>query len=247
MLHLLSLPLLFSLASAQFVFFGGNQAPRFGGQPQPFRSQQFQSQPFQSQQFQSRPSQPLRFGVSSTPAFSNSVPTAAAASPASAGAKGNYQWGGKNFLLTWRNGQSNFAWSEGVSFCRSQGMQLVSLDSAEKADHFLGLIGSDRSPYSWVGGEVSGDSRTLSWLNGKTDDVRKGQHPWSFTGRTGPQPDGGERCLAILNNTYRYYTFKLNTWCIFFCKRKLNFNASLNFKKKRNKSRLHSLFSFKNQ
>ena len=29
------------------------------------------------------------------------------------------------------------------------------------------------------------------------------QHPWSFTGRTGPQPDGGERCLAVLNNTYR--------------------------------------------
>ena len=33
--------------------------------------------------------------------------------------------------------------------------------------------------------------------------VTRGQHPWSFTGRTGPQPDGGESCLAILNNVYR--------------------------------------------
>ena len=31
------------------------------------------------------------------------------------------------------------------------------------------------------------------------------QHPWSFTGSRGSQPDGGrgsENCLAILNNFY---------------------------------------------
>ena len=40
-----------------------------------------------------------------------------------------------------------------------------------------------------------------SWID--DDDVA--QHPWSFTGSRGAQPDGGrgsENCLAILNNFY---------------------------------------------
>jgi len=123
--------------------------------------------------------------------------------PAPRRPKGNYQWEGKNFLLTWRNGRSNFAWNEGVSYCKSQGMKLISLDSPAKVENFLQLVGRERAPYFWAGGEVSSDSRQLSWQNGKTEAVRKGQHPWSFTGRTGPQPDGGERCLAVLNNVYR--------------------------------------------
>ena len=83
-------------------------------------------------------------------------------------------------------------------------MRLISLDSLQKADHFLALVRSDNAPYFWSGGELSFDSRTLNWQNGAVEEVRRGQHPWSFTGRTGPQPDGGERCVAILNNTYRY-------------------------------------------
>ena len=33
---------------------------------------------------------------------------------------------------------------------------------------------------------------------------RRGQHPWSFTGSRGAQPDGegSEHCLAVLNNFY---------------------------------------------
>lgn len=82
-------------------------------------------------------------------------------------------------------------------------MKLISLDTKEKAEHFLRLVASDRAPYFWAGGRVSRDSRSLTWQNGKTESVSRGQHPWSFTGRTGPQPDGGESCLAILNNVYR--------------------------------------------
>jgi len=82
-------------------------------------------------------------------------------------------------------------------------MKLISLDSKEKSEHFLRLVGQDRAPYFWAGGRLSRDGRSLSWQNGKTESVRRGQHPWSFTGRTGPQPDGGEICLAILNNVYR--------------------------------------------
>ena len=134
-------------------------------------------------------------GSTSSPATTTPAPRPAP--------KGNYQWEGKNFLLTWRNRRNNFAWNEGVSYCKSQGMKLISLDSKAKAEHFLQLVGRDRAPYFWAGGEVSSDSRRLTWQNGKSEAVSRGQHPWSFTGRTGPQPDGGERCLAVLNNVYR--------------------------------------------
>jgi len=261
MRFLVPLPLLLTLASSQFVFFGGNQQ-RFAPQrfaPQP--AQRFAPQPArpsapQAPRFAARPSAPTftrdgRFSavagtffrpntplmeVKKTPAVvpaavapvaaaaapvaAAAAPVAAAASPVRAAAplrvaaaaplrvaaakpKGNYQWGGKGYLLTWRTGRNNFGWNDGVKYCKSQGMKLISLDTKEKAEHFLGLVGRDRAPYFWTGGQVSADSRTLSWQNGESEAVTKGQHPWSFTGRTGPQPDGGERCLAVLNNTYR--------------------------------------------
>jgi len=131
------------------------------------------------------------------------APKALPATPSRAQVKGNHQFQGKSYLLTWRMGRNNFDWTGGVRFCQSQGMQLVSLDNKEKTEHFLRLLTTDRAPYFWSGGQVSRDSRSLSWPSGKTEPIARGQHPWSFTGRTGPQPDGGERCLAILNNTYR--------------------------------------------
>merc|ERR1712183_615870 len=131
------------------------------------------------------------------------APKALPATPSRAQVKGNHQFQGKSYLLTWRMGRNNFDWTGGVRFCQSQGMQLVSPDNKEKTEHFLRLLTTDRAPYFWSGGQVSRDSRSLSWPSGKTDPIARGQHPWSFTGRTGPQPDGGERCLAVLNNTYR--------------------------------------------
>merc|ERR1712223_1489406 len=131
------------------------------------------------------------------------APKALPPSPSRSQVKGNHEFQGKNYLLTWRMGRNNFDWTGGVRFCQSQGMQLVSLDDKEKTEHFLRLLSTDRSPYFWSGGQVSRDSRTLTWPSGKSEPIARGQHPWSFTGRTGPQPDGGERCLAVLNNTYR--------------------------------------------
>jgi len=117
--------------------------------------------------------------------------------------KGNYEYDGNRYLLTWRTGHNNFDWSGGVRHCQSKGMKLISLDSKEKSEHFLNLVKTDRAPYFWSGGQVSRDSRTLTWQNGEEESIRRGQHPWSFTGRTGPQPDGGETCLAVLNSVYR--------------------------------------------
>ena len=171
------------------------------------------------------------------PAPASRAPKALPASPSRSQVKGNHEFQGKSYLLTWRMGRNNFDWTGGVRFCQSQGMQLVSLDDKEKTEHFLRLLSTDRSPYFWSGGQVSRDSRTLTWPSGKSEPIARGQvgedlfciplfhddyssmihfpsllqHPWSFTGRTGPQPDGGERCLAVLNNTYRSLRLIINT------------------------------------
>ena len=42
-------------------------------------------------------------------------------------------------------------------------MKLISLDSKEKSEHFLRLVASDRAPYFWAGGQISRDSRSLTW------------------------------------------------------------------------------------
>ena len=124
--------------------------------------------------------------MSSFPTISNSRPAAPApaaarapkalpATPSRAQTKGNHQFQGKGYLLTWRMGRNNFDWTGGVRFCQSQGMQLVSLDNKEKTEHFLRLLTTDRAPYFWSGGQVSRDSRSLSWPSGKTDPIARGQ------------------------------------------------------------------------
>merc|ERR1712055_60370 len=193
MKQLLTLAVTLSLGRAQFVFFGGNQ-PR-GSQPQRFSGFQHQ---FNARVPQAQP-------VLNAGRFSPVTPQVTPREPKAleTSTKGNYQWEGTNYLLTWRNGRNNFDWSSGVSYCKSQGMKLISLDSKEKTENFLRLVATDRAPYFWAGGQVSRDSRTLTWQNGKTEPISKGEHPWSFTGRTGAQPDGGETCLAVLNSVYR--------------------------------------------
>ena len=155
----------------------------------------------------SRPAAPAPARAAPAPTAAPARPAAESrrpkALPVASKPKGNYQWQGKSYDLTWRNHRNNFDWNGGRQYCKSQGMKMISLDSKEKSEHFLRLVAQDRAPYFWAGGKLSRDSRTLSWENGKTEAVARGQHPWSFTGRTGPQPDGGEVCLAILNSVYR--------------------------------------------
>merc|ERR1712127_639575 len=190
----LLLTLLLSSASAQFVFFGGQHRPAQSVAP---RRQP--SLPFRQPSLQDTRQGRLVVQQPSPPAQpSPAQPAAPTSQP-----KGNHEFSGRRYLVTWRMGRSNFDWSGGQRFCSSQGMRLVSLDSKEKTDHFLGLLSKEGKPYFWTGGQVSRDSRTLTWQSGVTQPISKGQHPWSFTGRLGAQPDGGETCLAVLNNTYR--------------------------------------------
>ena len=120
------------------------------------------------------------------------------------GSGGNHVWQGRNYLLSWREGRNSFTWGSARSYCSGRGMRMVSLDSAAKRDHFMQQVAADGSPYFWAGGRLSGDKRSLTWENGRSEGISAGRHPWSFTGSRGAQPDGqgSEHCLAILNNFY---------------------------------------------
>jgi hypothetical protein len=70
--------------------------------------------------------------------------------------KGNHIYQGKNYLLTWRNGQNSFDYNGAAGYCRSQKMRIVSLDDSAKSSHFIGELRKDNAPYFWAGGRISG-------------------------------------------------------------------------------------------
>lgn len=125
--------------------------------------------------------------------------------PAPSSGRGNHRWSGGDYLLSWREGQSALTWGQARQYCAGRGMRIISMDSSAKSRHFLSQMQDDNAPYFWAGGRLSSDKRTLNWENGRSEGIRQGQHPWSFTGSRGAQPDGGrgsENCLAVLNNFY---------------------------------------------
>ncbi len=116
----------------------------FGG----FRGGSFQSEPhndFRGGSFSSEPQESFRGGSGN--AGGNSI--------GGSSSVGNHDWNGKSYLLTWRDGDSSFSYSGAVSYCRSKGMQIVSLDSSAKSDHFIGELARDNAPYFWAGGRIS--------------------------------------------------------------------------------------------
>merc|ERR1711976_195527 len=118
--------------------------------------------------------------------------------------RGNHNFEGKTYLLSWKEGQNHFSWTQARDWCKTNGMKIVSLDSPAKRDHFLGLTSSQGVEFFWTGGRLSSDKTELMWENGVKQPIARGVHPWSHTGLRGPQPDGqgSEHCLAVLNNLY---------------------------------------------
>merc|ERR1712038_2230760 len=216
----------------QHAPFNSFRGPRFGfGRPAPQQnsffgpgsSQSFNSRPSFSSRptFDSRPSFSSRPTFNSRPAFEsrpsfNSRPASggrpgpsgfsSAPVRASGGSKGNHVWNGKNYLLTWKTGQRSFTHSGARQYCASQGMRIISLDSREKTAHFLDEVRRDNAKYVWAAGVISSDARTLRWENGRSEPINQGDDRsggfWSSRGKSGPQPETGGECLAILNNVY---------------------------------------------
>jgi len=112
----------------------------------------------------------------------------------------NHQFGGQNFLLSWRIGCNDFTLSQGEAFCRSNGMRAISLDSPSKEQEFKNLLAREGQRFFWTGGRVSGTN--IRWPSGRSHNNVE----WSHTGGAGrAQPDnreGNESCLAVLNNFY---------------------------------------------
>jgi len=225
---LLSIFSLLSLVQGQGGFFQGlvnrfnpfRQRPARPSRPQsaPFRPQSQPARPpptFQSTSSQSAPSRPSSsssgiFEIPS-PNLSQSRPapltiqsTRPPASQPTGSSGGNHVWQGRNYVLSWREGQNSLTWDSARSFCSRRGMKMVSLDSPAKRDHFMQQVAADGAPYFWAGGRLSPNKRSLRWENGRSEGITTGRHPWSFTGSRGAQPDGegSEHCLAILNNFY---------------------------------------------
>jgi len=113
----------------------------------------------------------------------------------------NHNFGGQDFLISWRIGCTSFSADEGAAFCRNNGMRPISIDNSGKEQEFLRLVARENQKYFWTGGKVSG--RNINWPSGRGyNNVN-----WSNTGGAGrPQPDnreGNEFCVAVLNNFYR--------------------------------------------
>ena len=88
----------------------------------------------------------------------------------------NHQFGGQNFLVSWRLGCTSFTQGEGEGFCRANGMRPISIDNSAKEREFTSLVAREGQKYFWTGGRMSGGR--LSWPSGRFYD----QVNWSHTG-----------------------------------------------------------------
>ena len=90
----------------------------------------------------SRPSRPVP--VRPAPSFTSSsgsglseVPAPALAQQQQGGGRGNHQWQGRDYILSWREGRNGLSWEAARRYCSGRGMAIVSLDSPAKRDHFM--------------------------------------------------------------------------------------------------------------
>jgi hypothetical protein len=57
--------------------------------------------------------------------------------------------------LSWREDYRDLTWEEARAYCASRGLTIVSLDSDEKAQHFIHVLEQDGEQYFWAGGRIS--------------------------------------------------------------------------------------------
>ena len=92
------------------------------------------------------------------------------------GHRPNHQFGGQNFLVSWRLGCSGFTQGEGEGFCRANGMRPISIDNPGKEAEFTNLVAREGQKYFWTGGRMSGGR--VTWPSGRSyTNVN-----WSHTG-----------------------------------------------------------------
>ena len=92
------------------------------------------------------------------------------------GHRPNHQFGGQNFLVSWRLGCTGFTQGQGENFCRQNGMRPISIDNSAKESEFSRLVAREGQKYFWTGGKVN--RGRISWPSGRSyNNVN-----WSHTG-----------------------------------------------------------------
>ena len=92
------------------------------------------------------------------------------------GHRPNHQFGGQNFLVSWRLGCTSFTQGQGEAFCRANGMRPISIDNSGKEREFTGLVAREGQKYFWTGGRMNGGR--ISWPSGRSYNSVN----WSHTG-----------------------------------------------------------------
>ena len=154
-LLILTVAVAVAIAVPQFNVFGGSRN-RFT--PQTFSRPSTNFRPATTS-FSSQPtiSRPAPTSVSSQPTISRPAPVSAPmSSSASSGGGSTVQFRGQNYVLSWREGQSEMTWEQARAYCQRKGMRMISLDSPDKVQHFFGIINSDNAPFIWAGATKNG-------------------------------------------------------------------------------------------
>ncbi|CAL4115889.1 unnamed protein product, partial [Meganyctiphanes norvegica] len=113
-------------------------------------------------------------------------------------------FGGSEYHYSWRHdGNRKYTWGQANRYCRglSGGWQPISIESAGENDFVTKVVQGELLKYIWTGATQAG--LVWSWPSGGAFNGIA----WSHTGGASqPQPDnreqGGENCLAVLNNFY---------------------------------------------
>ena len=139
---------------------------------------------------------------------------------------GIHVWNNRTFLLSWRAGLPDLAWTAAAQQCSRHEMRLLSLAAAgqDKLRHFLQLVAAEPVDSVWLGGRLDPAKQLVGWEDGQLEPVLQGQFPWSPSGLRGPQPDGlnSEDCVAILNNFHN-----VSEWLVYWIM--INFQDGVKF------------------
>merc|ERR1712168_655217 len=200
-------------------------APAF--QPQQFRQPAFQQQQSQrlvrpSQNSFSQPQQQQQ--SSSQQPQQNTVTRISGGTPLCRASAPNHFWTDprdgitRGYVVAWNFTDNlascqKFQQSDARAYCKSMGMEPVSLDSPAKQDEFNRLVAFGAQRYFWTGGIVDHAQKTVFWSNGNARPLGFSESAhWSHTGGANPprpQPDNRakdeghpETCLGVLNNFY---------------------------------------------
>lgn len=137
------------------------------------------------------------------------------------------RYGNHNYWLSWRSDDpslsgANWDWFNARNYCRKRCMDLVSFETRDEYEYFKNIAAANNVKFFWTSGRlcdfdgcdrpeffpknINGWFWSANQVKFTPSNSNSGFHDWSHTGGNGArQPDnreGGESCMAVLNNFY---------------------------------------------